>query len=271
MHIWSLLLVLTVWPGRALPDTWVPITSEIPGVQLWGLWSADENSFPFEVYEGEDHEFMPHCNNGRPIYISTLETPVKCHFKKAGAFYQIHVETKDKRATESRLVLVSKSPITPRVRSLGIASEEVEILKKAERKSVAAYDKIAKRKFVEMNKKSVQKDYAEYVHSIKSSEKYRKHIGARFKLPSPNGSIYISSIGLDASGYIGWEIVNVVYRKIDGQMQEVGTFAGCIEGEFRDLNSDGTPEVLTSTCENGESSSDSYWAVTPKIKRVLGH
>lgn len=84
-------------------------------------------------------------------------------------------------------------------------------------------------------------------------------------------TIYISSIGLDSSEYIGWELINVVFREIDGQMTEVGAFAGCIQGGFRDLNSDGTPEVLTSTCENSESSSDSYWSLVPEVKAVLGH
>jgi hypothetical protein len=37
------------------------------------------------------------------------------------------------------------------------------------------------------------------------------------------------------------------------------------------LNSDGAPEVLTSTCENGESTSDSYWTLTPKVHKVLQH
>ena len=78
-------------------------------------------------------------------------------------------------------------------------------------------------------------------------------------------------ISLDSSEYIGWEIINVVYREIDGQMQEIGMFEGCIQGGFRDLDLDGTPEVLTATCENGESLSDTYWTLAPKIKEVLTH
>lgn len=265
------LLLLFVWPACAMSDTWVPITSEIPGVQLWGLRTVDENAFPIEIYEGEDNEFMLHCNTGQPIFISTLETPVKCHFKKAGGFYHIHVETKDRRVTEQRLVVVSKRPTPPRIKPLAITQDEIEKLKKAERISVAAHDKAMWLLFGEKFKEATKQNYVEYVRTIKSSEKYRKYIGTRFKLPSLSGYIYISSVALDSSEYMGWEIVNVVYRENNGQMQEVGTFAGCIQGGFRDLNSDGTPEVLTSTCENGESYSDSYWSLSPKIKRVLEH
>lgn len=254
-----------------MSDTWIPITSEIPGVQLWGLATADENIFPTEVYEGDDNEFMSHCNGGQPVYISSLETPVKCQFKKDGAFYRIHVESKDKRVTEQRLVVVSKRPIPPRVKPLPITFEETDKLKAAERNSVVGYDKKMRLLFAERNKNSTRNDYAEYVRSIKSSEIYRKFIGARFKLPSPNGFVFISSVGLDSSEYMGWDLINVVYQEIDGQMQEVGAFSGCIQGGFRDLNSDGTPEVLTSTCENGEGTTDSYWALTPKVKRVLSH
>ncbi len=270
MSIRILLLVLAFWPACAMSDTWVPITSEIPGVQLWGLRTADDNTFPFEVYEGEDNEFMPHCNSGQHIYISTLEAPVKCHFKNAGGFYRIQVETKDKRVT-GRLVVVSKRPIPPKVKAHAFTLEEIKKLKRAERISATAHDNKVKRQFAANNNNSTEKDSVEYVRTIKSSKQYRRYIGARFKLPAPNGYIYISSIGLDSSEYIGWELINVVFREIDGQMTEVGAFAGCIQGGFRDLNSDGTPEVLTSTCENSESSSDSYWSLVPEVKAVLGH
>jgi len=268
-------LLLVVWPTYVLSDTWVPITSEIPGVQLWGLRPADdEHRFPFEMYEGDDNEFMPHCNSGKPIYISSLETPVKCQFKRAvetDEFYRIYVETKDKRATDQRLVVVSKMPTPPKIKPLPIALEETEKLKGAERASVTKYDQKVKFHFKKQHNEATEEDYAQYVRTIKASETYRKYSGARFKLPSPKGFIYISALGLNSSEYIGWEIINVVYREVDGQMREIGAFEGCIQGGFRDLNLDGTPEVLTSTCENGESTSDSYWTLAPKVSEVLRH
>ncbi len=113
-------------------------------------------------------------------------------------------------------------------------------------------------------------DYEKYVREILAGAIYRKHSGARFKLSSPSGFIYISAIGLSPNP-TGWEIINVVFREIEGNLQEIGSFEGCIQGGFRDLNSDGTPEVLTSTCENDESRSDSYWALTPVVRVVASH
>lgn len=267
MKIYALLILGALWPIPALSDTWVPITSEIPGMQLW--------TFPADSYEGSDNPFMRHCNSGKLIYVSILETPVKCYFKPhphADGFYQMAISTNDKPISGQRLMIVSRAPIPPRAKLLSLSQEEIEKLKNAERASVAKYDrKIKNRFFGKKSIKPTEKDYVEYVREIKSSETYRKHIGGRFKLPSPNGFIYVSSIGLDSSEYIGWEIINVVYREIDGQMQEIGMFEGCIQGGFRDLDSDGTPEVLTGTCENGESRSDKYWTLVPKIKEVLAH
>jgi hypothetical protein len=131
MNILVLFLVFFSWPTKILADTWVPITSEIPGVQLWSLRPIDDaNHFPYEIYEGDDNELMRHCNSGNSIYISTLKKPVKCEFKYIGGFYKIYVKTKDKRVTDQRLVVVSKMPIPQRVKPIPITLEETEKLKK---------------------------------------------------------------------------------------------------------------------------------------------
>ncbi len=267
MKIYVLLIVGALWSIPAISDTWVPITSEIPGMQLW--------TFPEDTYDGNDNQFFRHCNSGKIIYVSISKTPVKCHFKPhphADGFYQMAINTNNKPSLGQRLIIVSKSPIPPRVKLPSLSPEEIEKLTSIEQASAAKYErKIKNRFFGDPSSKPAEKDYDSYVREIKSSETYRKHIGTRFKLPSTSGFIYISSIGLDSSEYIGWEIINVVYREIDGIMQEVGMFDGCIQGGFRDLDSDGTPEVLTGTCENGESHSDKYWTLDPKIKEVLTH
>jgi hypothetical protein len=266
MKNYALLLAALIWPIQVFSDTWVPITSEIPGMQLW--------TFPQDVYAGNDNEFMHHCNSGKQIYVSILDSPVKCSFTShptADGFFQMTVKATDNRVPDQRLVIVSKNPIPQRIKPLAISQREIEILRKMERKAVAEIDHQMKLKFLNNFKDATTKDHANYVIQIKASEKYRKFIGARTKLPSSNGVVYISSVGLDSSETIGWEIVNVVYRDVGGNMQQIGTFAGCVKGGFRDLNSDGTPEVLSSTCENGESVSDSYWSLLPKIEKVLGH
>lgn len=267
MKIYALLIIGALWSTPALSDTWVPITSEIPGMQLW--------TFPEDTYEGNDNQFFRHCNSGKTIYVSISKTPVKCHFKPhphADGFHQMAININNKATLGQRLMIVSITPIPPRVKLPSLSPDEIEKLKDAERASAVKYDMRIKNLFFENPSiKPTEKDYDSLVRAIKSSEIYRKHISKRYKLPSTNGFIYVSSIGLDSSEYIGWEIINVVYREIDGQMQEVGIFEGCIQGSFRDLDSDGTPEVLTGTCENGESRSDKYWTLDPKIKEVLTH
>lgn len=267
MKIYALLIVGALWSIPALSDTWVPITSEIPGMQLW--------TFPEDAYEGNDNPFFRHCNSGKIIYVSISKTPVKCHFKPhphADGFYQMAININNKATLGQRLMIVSITPIPPRVKLPSFSPDEIEKLKDAERASAEKYGRKSMNRFLGNPRiKPTEKDYFEHVREIASSETYRKHIGARFKLPSTTGFIYISSIGLDSSENIGWEIINAVYRENDGQMQEVGMFEGCIQGGFRDLDSDGTPEVLTGTCENGESRSDKYWTLDPKIKEVLTH
>lgn len=272
MSIRLLFLAIICWPIHALSDTWVPITSEIPGVQLWELYAGEGNSFPYEKFEGDDTDFIQHCNGTRSIYITSFESPVKCQSQRdveTEGFYRIYVNATDKRL--SGLVVVSKRPLPPRVRSLPITFDESERLKKAEQAPIAA---LAKKATIDLMKQygdgASAASYAEYVREIKAGAIYRKHSGARFKFSSPSGFIYISATGLSLNP-MGWEMVNLVFREIDGTLQNIGAFEGCIRGGFRDLNSDGTPEVLTSTCENAESTSDSYWTLTPVVREVATH
>lgn len=266
MNIRALLLALFLCPIHALSDTWVPITSEIPGVQLW--------TFPSDAYEGDDNEFMRHCNSGKLIYVSILETPVKCQFVPPSSnygFYRMVIKTNENRMPESQLVIVSKKPIQPRINPVPITPEELEKLKEAEKTSIQEIAQGSKRAFLVHQEGITEKHYAEYVKEIKASDTYKKYIGIRYKLPTSNGFIYISATALFVSAYIDWELVNVIYREKDGKMEQIGSFDGCIQGGFRDLNSDGTPEVLTHSCFNGESESDTYWSLTPNASQVLGH
>ena len=68
---------------------------------------------------------------------------------------------------------------------------------------------------------------------------------------------------------MGWNLVNVVYLEVKDSLVETTRFGGCIKGGFRDLNADGAPEVLTQTCENGESTNSSYRTVFPKAEVLL--
>lgn len=114
-----------------------------------------------------------------------------------------------------------------------------------------------------------KQDHEKYVLEIKSSAQYKKFNGKKYKIPSSNGFLYISSVGLDSCDLMGWNIVNEVYVKVNDSLVKTTSFDGCIKGGFRDLNGDGVPEVLTKTCFNDEAIYSSYWTLFPKPKVLL--
>lgn len=243
-------------------------STEIPGVQLWVL-NANEEGFPEEGFEEEKNEFFQYCNGARFIYVSSLDSPIRCKSEPVGGgalpIHHIHLKTKDRRL--SGLVVVSKRPLPPRTKSLVITPEESERLRKAEEAPMATFANEAKRSYMESFSDTNAIAYAKMLREIRTEPTYRKHGGARFKISSPNGFIYISAAGLFPDG-LGWDIKNVVFREIDGRLQEIGAFFGCIEG-FRDLNADGTPEVLTRLCENSEGTVNTFWSLTPTVRPVV--
>lgn len=268
MNIRPLLLGALCWPMCAMPIGYPSFSSEIPGVQLWVL-NPSETGAPQEGFEEGKNEFIRYCNGTRTIYVGSSETPIRCKSEASGAgayrTYRIYLKTTDKRL--SGLVVVSKNRLPSRAKSLPITMEESERLRKAEEAPMAAFANEAKRTYMESFSDVDAAAYAKMIREIKTEATYRKHGGARFKISSPDGFIYISAVGLYPGG-LGWDIRNVVFREIDGRLQEIGTFSGCIEG-FRDLNADGSPEVLTRLCENSEGTVDTFWSLTPSVRPVV--
>jgi len=268
MVIRFLLIAALCWPYHAMPIGFSALSTEIPGVQLWVL-NTNEEGFPEVVFEEEQNEFIRYCDGARSIYVSSLESPVRCKTAAdvgyALPIHRIHLMEKDRRL--SGLVVVSKKPLAPRAKPHPITTEESEELRKAELAPMAAFANEAKRTYMESFSGIDAAAYAKMLRDTKTEPSYRKHGGARFKISSPNGFIYISAVGLFPNG-VGWEIKNVVFREIDGRLQEIGTFFGCIEG-FRDLDADGTPEVLTRLCENTEGVQDTFWSLVPTIRPVV--
>lgn len=270
MNIRFLLIAALCWPFHAMSLSYSALSSKIPGVQLWVL-NTNEAGFPEVVFEEEKNEFIRYCNGARSIYVSSLDLPIRCKTAAdvgyALPIHRIQLKAKDKRL--SGLVVVSKKPLLPRTKSLPITAEESERLRKAEEAPMAAFVNEAKRSYMDMESFSDVNAvaYAKMLREIKTEPTYRKHGGARFKISSPDGFIYISAAGLFPNG-VGWEIKNVVFREIDGRLQEIGSFFGCIEG-FRDLDADGIPEVLTRLCENSEGVQDTFWSLVPTIRPVV--
>lgn len=51
-------------------------------------------------------------------------------------------------------------------------------------------------------------------------------------------------------------------------MEQIGSLTVVYRAVSEIVNSDGTPEVLTHSCFNGESESDTYWSLTPNASQV---
>lgn len=266
MSIYGLLVViLFFWPMHAMAIGSASFSSKIPGMQLWQL-STSATGFPEEYFEGNDSEFISYCDGTRSLYVSSYNLPVPCKSDAiSGDTYRIQLNTKNKDISD--LVVVSKKPLQSRVKALPLTPEESKRLGKAEAPLRTGFAKEAKRSYLESYQDADTVYYEKYLQIIRAGTLYRKYGRARAKLSSPKGFIYISAVGLFPDA-MGWNIKNVVFREIDGALQVIGTFMGCIEG-FRDLNEDGTPEVLTSLCENGEGTDHRYWSLTPKIEPVL--
>jgi hypothetical protein len=286
-----LLIACLLWPGYALPDTWSGMASKIPGVELLSLSRDDRGSY-VGLLDGESKEFLTHCTLGGMVHVSGFTTPVKCQMGDPGIrgeFFQIMLMPKGP-LRGSGLFVMSKKAIPQRTQLFDFSTEESEMLKTADRRSLSELDKIAfncyqsQSKAADENSAKIDRqvgrvaktrtttykqDHEGYVRDIKSRAQYKKFIGKKFKIPGPNGFLYISSIGLESCDLMGWNIVNVVYAQSNDALVQVTRFHGCIEGGFRDLNGDGVPEVLTHTCENGESTESSYWTIHPQAKVLL--
>jgi hypothetical protein len=268
MNIRSLFIAALCWPMYAMSNGYPDFTSKIPGVQLWNL-NANEAGLPEEYFEEDRNEFIKYCNGARSIYVSSFDSPIRCKSEATGEgpyrTYRIHLKATDRRL--SGLVVVSKHPLGARAKSLPITTEESERLRKAEVAPMAAFANEVKRTYMKSSSDENAAAFAKMLREIKTEATYRKHGGARFKISTPNGFIYISAVGLFPDD-LGWDIKNVVFREIDGELQEIGAFFGCIEG-FRDLDADGTPEVLTRLCENSEGTVHTFWSLTPTVRSVV--
>ena len=267
MSIRLLLIAALCWPLHAMSAS-VSYSSDIPELLLVGLETLGGTQFAgIHLIQGDQQDpvvedFIQYCDGIQNVYVSSLNGPVKC---KSGllsdtrgfdiADYGIRFETKDPRL--SGLYLISKKPLPPRIKSLPVTKNELEKLKKAEKLAKAS-----------LEKDGTLSTLAGIKRNFPDAKKvYRKYIDIRYKFSTPSGFIYISTIGLN-DGALAWDMVNVVFREIDGKLQNIGSIIGCIEG-FRDLNADGTPEVLTSTCESGEGNSSDFWSLTPEIRSVV--
>jgi len=260
------LIAAVFWSMCAFSGDFAVFHSEIPGVQLWELFT-DASGFPAVVYskdEEDNDEFIRYCNGSRSIHVGSSHSPIRCKSEpyppEGGSAYRIVLNTKDSRL--SGPVVVSKKPLPGRVNALPVSDDEVKRLRKVE--------KIAKADLSTRVRREYGADMLAWLEagSPKEEANYRKHWGIRYKLLGSNGAIYISPIGLSPDYYDGWDIRYAVFRETEGRFKKMGEISGCIGG-FRDINGDGTPEVFTSECSGGGGVPYNYWLLTPTVRRVV--
>lgn len=268
-----LLLGLIFFPLSASAVDPASFTSKLPGVQLWGI-GVDQSKYPSETF-AEVNEFTRYCDGKRSLYVSSIDVAVPCKSKWIDKYtYNIFLLSTDKRL--DGMVIVSKNPIGPRVKSASISNAELISLKREENKLSSTFATDAKRKYIESlsendNELRTLREkpelYETWISQIKTASVYRQFAGQRYKLPTAHGSFFISSIGLDLN-VGGWNLKNAVFQKTNGKLIEVGAFYGCILG-FRDLNGDGIPEVFTRSCDEAVATSYQYWSIADNIEVLV--
>lgn len=269
MTIRHLLIALTWVPLSALAAGIPEYSSEIPGVQLL-IFSTNDKGRTEAIIENPENEFTQYCKgSSRFVYTSLKKSPIRCRTAATDGpnVRRIYLETKPKAKFNGTPFIVSMKPLRPRVKPLTMTASERNALKRSEQPLAITLANEAKKTYLESYPDSDAAFYNKILKEIKASEAYKKYSHAKYKIPSPTGVIYISSIEIFPDA-MGWDIKNIVFREINGRLKEVGSFSGCIKG-FRDLDADGTPEVFSSLCEGGEGDEHDFWSLTPTIRSVV--
>jgi hypothetical protein len=240
------------------------LDSKIKGVLLLDL-SINEDGFLEERFETNTNEFFRHCNGVRKLYINSHPTPIVCRSESNDGGDRIIFKSKDKRL--AGMVIGSKKRLLNHIELLPILAEDIEKLGQIEITLKVKSEKEAKSEYLSSIPEASIKTYGEMLRSIKRERDFRKYSKVRYKFSTPTGNLYVSAVGLFPD-IIGWNLKNYVFREVNGRIEVVGEFWGCIEG-FRDLDNDGVAEILTTTCENSEGTSSSYWSLVPKVRSVV--
>lgn len=227
--------------------------------------SINEDGFLAEFFETNTNEFFRHCNGVRTLYINAHPTPIVCKSESADGVNRIIFKSKDKRLTG--MVIGSKKRLLNQIELLPILTEDIEKLGQIENALKVKSEKEAKSEYLSSFSEANIKAYGEMLRRIKREKDFRKYSKVRYKFATLDGNLYVSAVGLFPD-FMGWDFKNYVFREVNGRIEVVGEFWGCIEG-FRDLDNDGVAKILTTTCENGEGTTSQYWSLVPKVRSVV--
>lgn len=264
------------WSAQALAVEEARYFSEIPDIQLWYLERLPSGGYSDRGTANHDRDsandnielFRRHCRKHGVLYVGASGDPLKCRLIAAPAGSPddsfngaIGIEAGQRKL--GGWALVSLRPLTPRVKTSEPDAEESRLLAAAMRKVAPAMRREAQKLYGTDH----MKNYAAAVKDLEKDAKYRKYAGARYKVPTTNGFLYILPGAVTVSE-LGWDLELVVFRRNGDEMKKLGYLTGCIE-EFRDLDADGVPEVLTTLCENEEGNETEYSTLKAPFHSVV--
>lgn len=257
-----MLLSLSLGASPAIADSPGAAGSEIAGVRLWLLDDASTERFVDSV-----DPFVRHCDGSRTVYVGGIESPLACRSARTpDGSYAIHLDGKGRSLP--RPVLVSMKPLAGRFTPPAPDAQELVAWEAAENAVRGPLAQAARNDYLATY--GVQAaDYERMAAALRATPAYRARANRRWKLPAPDGAIFISSIDLRPDPQ-GWNLENVVFRAEHGHLVEAGRFDGCIQG-LRDLDGDGVPEVYAETCANDEGIAYEFWSVFPAVRRMVSH
>ena len=253
----------------AFADNAVIPESSIRGLQLWQTWSSNS-----VLFLSAENEFVSHCRNGGAIYVENIESPVGCRSSLQGQSfvnspdYKIELDTK--RLSPGDVVIASIGPVPKRIRPQKLTQDEREKLLKEARELAPRYLRESRDRFIKQWKDlAVTAEQFDSLRLLATEDDiYKKNIGRLYKLSTPPSALFIAPIGILPEIQGGWDIVNAIYSADRGALLFLGYLAGCIR-DFRDLNADGYPDILVSTCVPGEGGYHSYISVHPEFTNLM--
>ncbi|MFN0315208.1 MAG: hypothetical protein ACKVQA_09235 [Burkholderiales bacterium] len=230
-------------------------SSKVRGVALWRLegistvsqlfYSDTEQEFKSKVHADP---FFAHCDGRRQIYIREL--PAKgfiCKTEMEGS-YSYRIQVSGVTATLNGVYTVS-------IAKLKEPSWLAKRLDDTETQNARA---IAK-KHPKLPPTGV--DY-EYYPAVGRYEEYEKKItvGAKELLLIP------TTVDEGASTIL----FSAVLLRKGASYRFIGHIEGCLM-RLADIDGNGTPEIMTKTCESGECEQFEYWTIYPEAKALVSY
>lgn len=301
-----LLAVLTVAVSGANADNYEGYVSHIEGVGLWWLdyGLTEDQRTKLGASEivlkrlrfGENPEFASFCDGKNKLFI----------YEKAGEsfpckteYWQTHdgngwksFSPSDKtmlrtieRAKKDRYSPEGQSEYFVSIRNLEIDSQRIFTVSKTRPSrgswNVSTPTKVdleSSTKLAAFNIKNIHREKGYTYKSVLGySNKDIKKLASRggtetytLKLQGKNKEVILLPTLYEFMDQ-GGDLISTVVLREHGSYRFIGHVYGCLLSVGADLDSDGIPEVILESCENGEGVTINYIKLFPKIKSLISY